>query len=380
MKRCAWINRLELIAVGLLVAACSATPLGPANTPTVATNLVVTGTTAPTPTPALSTNTPPISPTRKPVTTPTLIAEQTATPPAIAVPPTRRGAGLVFDKARGQLVLFGGIGISPPGVFSDTWLYDGATWSRQTTITAPPARDSGSLVYDPATRTVLLFGGVGIDGVPLGDTWVWDGREWAQRHPAVSPRARGDASMVFDAQRGVIVLFGGMAATANDRITQSLNDTWTWDGRNWTVLHPASSPPPRFAASMAYDPARQVAVLFGGADIQVFNDTWLWNGRTWVKQTPPVTPPERTRAAMVCDPATQQMVLFGGDELSDTWTWDGATWAQVVSQPTISGSALESRLVYDATRRMLLFLITGGKFSWTTSIWFWSGTGWTKRT
>ena len=152
-------------------------------------------------------------------------------------------------------MLFGGIGIAPPGVFSDTWLYDGVKLGR-----GPSGRGSSGAGFRQAwsmisaRRRSVLFGGVDAEGQCLRRHLGVGRAPMAQRHPGHPPRARRDASLAYDAQRGVIVLFGGMAATANDRVSQSLNDTWTWDGRNWTQLHPASLPPPRFAASMTYDP------------------------------------------------------------------------------------------------------------------------------
>ena len=380
-KRVCW-QWLELMAAGLLVVACTAAPQSSVSTATPTSSSVATSTAAWTSTPILPTPTPLPSPTRAPAATATRLPAPTPTPAGMPLPPTRRGAGLVYDEAHGQLVLFGGIGIAPQGVFSDTWLYDGVRWARQLTPVAPPARDFGSLVYDGATQTVLLFGGVGMDGLALGDIWVWDGHAWAQQHPAVSPQARGDASLTYDAQRHIVVLFGGATANANEHVTHSLNDTWTWNGRTWTQLHPAASPLPRLGASLAYDPVHQEAVLFGGGDGRAFDDTWLWNGHTWARQMPPSAPAARVRAAFAYDPVTQQLVLFGGEglaeALTDTWTWDGTTWTASTAEPGVGPTALESRLVYDAARReLLLFLITGGKFAWATSIWVWNGMGWT---
>jgi hypothetical protein len=81
--------------------------------------------------------------------------------------------------------------------------------------------------------------------------------------------------------------------------------TWTWDGSNWTQQTPATSPPPREAAAMAYDPATGNIVMFGG---QVRNgvsgDTWTWDGSNWTRQTPTTSPSARSGAAMAYDNAT----------------------------------------------------------------------------
>ena len=51
----------------------------------------------------------------------------------------------------------------------------GPTWARQAPASSPPARADAAIAYDAATRTVVLFGGVGLagDSVPSGDTWTW---------------------------------------------------------------------------------------------------------------------------------------------------------------------------------------------------------------
>jgi len=69
----------------------------------------------------------------------------------------------------------------------------------------------------------------------LGDTWVWKGG-WFRMSPATAPSPRGYPGMVFDEAAGNIVLFSGAS---------SLNDTWTWDGTDWTQQFPPVSPPAR---------------------------------------------------------------------------------------------------------------------------------------
>lgn len=46
----------------------------------------------------------------------------------------------------------------------------------------------------------------------------------------------------------------------------------------WTKQHPATSPPARAGAAMAYDAASGAAVLFGGGGgtTGIFDDTWTW--------------------------------------------------------------------------------------------------------
>ncbi|HEY9072701.1 MAG TPA: NHL repeat-containing protein, partial [Desulfobaccales bacterium] len=77
--------------------------------------------------------------------------------------------------------------------------------------------------------------------------------------------------MAYDASYGLVVLFGGGGAN----ISSFLNDTWMWDGNNWTQESQASSPPGREDATMAYDASYGQVVLFSGYDGSNFlSDTW----------------------------------------------------------------------------------------------------------
>ena len=45
-----------------------------------------------------------------------------------------------------------------------------------------------------------------------------------------------------------LVLFGG---TFGGTLSTNFNDTWVWDGTNWTQKSPITSPPGRFWHAMA---------------------------------------------------------------------------------------------------------------------------------
>src|SRR5450432_1776237 len=42
----------------------------------------------------------------------------------------------------------------------DTWFYNGTTWEPRPSDNAPPARESGQLVFDPNRERAVLIGGV----------------------------------------------------------------------------------------------------------------------------------------------------------------------------------------------------------------------------
>ena len=299
-------------------------------------------------------------------------------------PSARDFAAMAYDPAIGQMVLFGGLDSSGL-VLNDTWTYGyppGTTdsWLSQSPTTSPPARDAAAMAYDPATGEMVLFGGLGSSGLPVGDTWIYSGTTWTQQFPTTSPPARESASMAYDPATGEMVLFGGLAGTNGE-----LADTWTYNGTTWTQQTPATSPPARYGASMAFDPATGQMVLFGGTNgIGSFlADTWTYNGTTWTQQTPATSPSAREAASMAYDRTTGEMVLFGGygsnGLLRDTWSYNGTSWVQQ-SPPTSPSARQSASMAYDpAVGALVLF---GGDNSFSTyygDTWTYDGTNWTEQ-
>ena len=85
---------------------------------------------------------------------------------------------MVFDAARGELLLFGGRDAN--GRRNDLWRFDGGGWTQIVTSHAPPPRSEALVTFDVARGNVVLFGGDGTTSA-FGDTWVWNGTTWAQR-------------------------------------------------------------------------------------------------------------------------------------------------------------------------------------------------------
>jgi hypothetical protein len=289
-------------------------------------------------------------------------------------PSVRQSASMAYDPAIGKVVLFGGF-TSLGGeaeYFDDTWTYDGTTWSKQSPATSPPAGSGASMVYDPAIGKVVLFGGGGGD-IFSGDTWTYDGTTWTKQSPAgPTPPARTEPSMAYDSAIGKVVLFGGSGGAEE---SETLSDTWTYDGTTWTKQSPAGpNPSSRAGASMAYDPAIGKVVLFGGFGEHGFlEDTWTYDGTTWTEQSPATSPPASVAGSMTYDTAIGKVFLFGGasigGSLDDTWTYDGTTWTEQ-SPATSPPARIKASMEYDSgTGQLVLFGGTGeaGRLSdtWT---------------
>src|SRR5437867_8198918 len=133
---------------------------------------------------------------------------------------------------------------------------------------------------------------------------------WRQLYPASSPPVRMFAGVTYDEVLGRLIMFGG---TPDFSRTVFFNDTWQWDGQNWTEVATPHRPGPRHSMFIAYDPDRQVVVLYGGAGNGfAWGDMWEFNGTDWSQVFPPSTPGPRSEGAMVYDRARSKMVLYGG--------------------------------------------------------------------
>ena len=266
---------------------------------------------------------------------------------------------MAYDAATGQVVLFSGWATGGGTLLSDTWVWNGINWTQESPATSPAARGYASMVYDAALGQVVLFGGVG-NTAPgsngfFNDTWVWNGTNWTEESPTTSPSGREYSAMAYYAPGNLVVLFAG------DNSTGVLDDTWTWDGTNWTLRTPATSPPARLAASMVYDAVEGQVVLFGGdGDGGVrLADTWVLDGSGWTQESPTTSPSGRGSSAVAYDALLGQVVLFGGANsgglLADTWVWNGTNWIQ--ENPAASPSARwASAMAYDAAQgQVILF-------------------------
>ena len=308
-----------------------------------------------------------------------------AAPARVVRPPGREWASFAYDPRLHELVLFGGdtAFAAHAGVFRGTWTDAGTRWTKRHPARSPAARTGAAMVYDAATGQLLLFGGTDSlpfapDGRTNNQTWVWTGRTWRQLHPAVSPFRRQDVNMVYDAASRKVILFGGFTGSGGD------NDTWAWNGATWTQLHPASSPEDLWHESMAYDGATRRVILFGGnTDTGTSNQTWSWNGTTWTLLHPAVHPHDNAAGWQAAyDPASKQLMLSGstfgrGGPKNEIWAWTGISWRKLRSSGPDERTG--GSMTYDsAIRKIVLF---GGHApfrgpSYPASMWVWNGRTW----
>jgi hypothetical protein len=161
------------------------------------------------------------------------------------------GSSIVDDAVSGRLATFSGGFIAPvpaplpcQGCFSgppvratacctgteSTW--NGSAWKRIATYKSGPYTPGVAFVGDPAAHNDVVLTGD-------GQTWLWTG-VWTRVHPGTTPPIVSGAASAFDVATGQVVLFGGFGTTNRD--TGLYDQTWTWDGADWTRRGGSSGP------------------------------------------------------------------------------------------------------------------------------------------
>lgn len=268
-------------------------------------------------------------------------------------PTARYYPAMAYDPVSRKVVLFGGLGDS--GNFNDTWTFDGTTWTQVASGVAPPVRNGATMAFDGPTNKLVMFGGFNTNKY-LHDTWVWDGASsaWTQVQMKRSPPNATGAMVFTDPVTGGAMMFGGYNAFHK---VPPYSNTWRWTGTSWQKLNPSTIPYPRGWGIATLDPLRSNVVLTGGNGDTIRTDnTWTWDGSNWTQQSPVTQVPAFVGAGSAFDPAARAVVVFGG--VAETWSWSGGTdWVQLT--PKNSPSAREGvGMAYDPVSRQTI--IFGG--------------------
>ena len=179
-------------------------------------------------------------------------------------PPARQDAVMFFEPTRGITVIYGGYYFdskTQTNVFlDDAWGWDGKNW-LELDFTERRRNSSSAIVYDPIRQLPLLMDAEGL--------WSWQVSGWVPLGFADNPPGRWNGSMVFNPASQQIVMFGGF------KDKDLFDDTWLLNKEGWEQLITKTIPPRRNGHSMFYDQTRGTVVLFGGLDGGTFYaDMW----------------------------------------------------------------------------------------------------------
>jgi hypothetical protein len=245
---------------------------------------------------------------------------------------------------------------------------------------------------------LVLFGGYAAAGQPAGpyfvlnETWEWKFKTgWSLFHPATVPRARGSTAMIYDEARHVVLMYGGRDTSGGDSCGGGLlcsSDTWTWNGADWTELHPQTHPP-SFMPKVSND-APNTRVLLYAINGNV-PETWNWDGASWTLKVSGSSNPQPNRAepVMTYDPVTRHTIMFGGftqggGNVNPMWTWSGERWTSLGAEAPFR--ILSASAAADIDRRVLVGYqspqavppVPPGDKVIPSETWAWDGVRWTK--
>ena len=96
---------------------------------------------------------------------------------------------MVYDGATRTVILFGGYG-DPASSRTVMWAWNGTTWRKLRSGSPVGAGFGWQAAYDPASKQLLIFGAVGVLWPPPSWLWVWTGHSWRKLHTADSPPGR----------------------------------------------------------------------------------------------------------------------------------------------------------------------------------------------
>jgi hypothetical protein len=301
------------------------------------------------------------------------------------LPPSRGYTGLVSDASRSRLVMLGGkMAISSNNdngtpAINQVWELDpaGPTFTEKTKPQdGPKGRWSPAMAYDPDAEKVYMFGG-GVDNgqggtTPDNDFWEWNGTAWTAVQTASLPPARADAAMAYDPARRSLILYGGYSMDQND------SDTWEWSSSNraWTKLAAQGGPGPLMSPGLVTDLRNKRILLFGGSADSTSTDptlvngmsdhVWQWDGATltWTDLT------VFTSAAVPYldgfnnigfDERRQKLIVYRGSGTSASyWEWDAVTrgWALRDARVDLKDATGSGYGIFDPVRRRNIVLFT----------------------
>jgi hypothetical protein len=221
----------------------------------------------------------------------------------------------------------------------------------------PSARSQASLIWDPSIHSALLFGGLG-----LNDTWAFNGSNWTQLSPASSPPAevggRAYTALVYDATSKSEILFGPDLSS----------ETWVYSNGSWTEQYPGGGVPAAGSViTFAGDPHGGYIVGVGVSVCGRYacSKDWAYKSGSWSQLSSPTVPWVNSFSSMTYDENASQVLLVGASSTqsgtyNETWVFQAGNWTQLhprVNPPGGGSLAFDSTtgqdVLYDAVTSYL---------------------------
>jgi uncharacterized protein YjdB len=272
---------------------------------------------------------------------------------------------------------------------SSTELSVAPLWPAQSwTLHGPPGRSSHSVVWDPNSRQMIIFGGKeAITNTNLNDVWLGTTSTalnegfTAESSSGTAPQGRYGHVGTYDSHNNRMMIFGGSVGASSS----CDNDVWILSGANgqsgtpsWISVTPSgTAPTSRLYSGGAYDSNTNSMIVFGGSNCsgQYFNDVWVLSNANglagtsaWTQLTPSGTAPRaRESGTTVYDSANNILIVYGGDAggspFGDVWVLTNAngtggtpSWAQLAPNGTAPSARTGHTAIFDSVNdRMTIF-------------------------
>ncbi|MFY9716983.1 MAG: kelch repeat-containing protein [Thermoplasmata archaeon] len=222
-------------------------------------------------------------------------------------------------------------GVTPSGTGRSSW----KDITPPTGSANPANAEEAAVSYYPSGHEVILYGGLGFESGGgfsyLHDTWSFVDNRWTELwdnatcSPTTCPSPRAGAMLAYDPARNALLLFGGETGyDASPFYTSvALNDTWIFANDTWTNISSdlGPAPSPRFEGSMIYDPSDNYILLFGGMteNSNSLGDTWEFSAGRWTNISATVgTAPGSRAAASIASSPSGFVLLYGGALMVDS--------------------------------------------------------------
>jgi N-acetylneuraminic acid mutarotase len=192
-------------------------------------------------------------------------------------PTARSSMAIAIDPPYDQLII--SQGATAQGRTQDTWSLALASkvWQNFAPTSQPEARSQSGAVFDSNHHRLIVFGGLNTTGTALNDQWSLDpiAQVWKQFGTIApgNPAARSGSTLVYDPISYYIFLFGGKT------IGGASKEVWSLDpDNNWLSIGLGSGPIARSNQAAAWDSINHRMIVFGGLDANTksLNDLWAF--------------------------------------------------------------------------------------------------------
>ena len=284
------------------------------------------------------------------------------------IPQARVGHSMAYNPSTGNVYVFGGSDAMTGLLFDDLWAWDGKVWAQVAADTRPPARSDAALAFDPARKSLILYGGSTNNGTS-SDTWEWTpAKGWTQLSPVTSPISLSGHGMVTDTTRNKILLFGGYSYSYVDPYPKSpmSSDVWEWDGAamSWTDRGPTTTsngaPSPRQYPLMAYDSGRQKLLVYDGTNYSSgMGVYWEWDpiSAGWAMFDTGDRSESGYATAAAFDSIRRRQVLYvqgynstSGNSTDETWELDANSLTLYVRSIATPPMRYNATMAFDSAR------------------------------